>query len=154
LQAADLKEHPMCPHCGYRPVEEPLTEPAGADVEGLAEKLGQLHAAWTSTLLDSLQQVAVQDSISLMSTEHQKALRTLQEGGALPYTVGYDLVQTVKEALAGLERVAVPPEDILAALVDGGMPCTVPELEVRFNRLVKKLVADKDPGRVRIVIDW
>jgi hypothetical protein len=34
----------------------------------------------------------------------------------MPEKVSYDFVPTVKRALAGLERAAVPPEDILKAL--------------------------------------
>ena len=63
-------------------------------------------------------------------------------------------VQTVKEAFTGLERVSVPPEDILMALTEGGMPCTVQELLARFRRFVEKRTEGKDPNKVRIVVEW
>jgi hypothetical protein len=63
-------------------------------------------------------------------------------------------VHTVKEALMGLERVAVPPEDILLALTQGGMPCTIQELFIRFRKFVEGRTEDKDPNKVRIVIEW
>jgi hypothetical protein len=68
--------------------------------------------------------------------------------------VGYEFVETVKEALTGLERVSVPPEDILLALTEGGMPCTVQDMQTRFARLVERLTEGKDPNKVRIVIEW
>jgi hypothetical protein len=68
--------------------------------------------------------------------------------------VGYDFLQTVKEALTGLERVAVPPEDILMALTEGGMPCTVQELLSRFRNYVDGQTKGKDPNKVRIVVEW
>jgi len=68
--------------------------------------------------------------------------------------VGYDFVQTVKEALTGLERVAVPPEDILMALTEGGMPCTVQELLSRFQSFVEARTKGKDPNKVRVVVEW
>ena len=77
-----------------------------------------------------------------------------QEGTRQMLKVGYDFVQTVKEALTGLERVAVPPEDILMALTEGGMPCTVQELLARFRRFVEERTEGQDPNKVRIVVEW
>ena len=68
--------------------------------------------------------------------------------------VGYEFVETIKEALTGLERVAMPPEDILMALTQGGMPCTVPELLSRFQSFVDQQIEGKDPNKVRIVVEW
>jgi hypothetical protein len=48
----------------------------------------------------------------------------------------------------------VPPEDILLALTEGGMPCTVQDMQLRFARLVERLTEGKDPNKVRIVIEW
>ena len=72
----------------------------------------------------------------------------------LPEKVGWGFVQTVKEALTGLERVAVPPEDILMALTQGGMPCTVQDLLSRFRSFVEERIEGKDPNKVRIVVEW
>jgi hypothetical protein len=63
-------------------------------------------------------------------------------------------VDTAREALTGLERVAVPPEDILVALTKGGMPCTVQDLLTRFRSFVDEQTKGKDPNKVRIVIEW
>jgi hypothetical protein len=73
---------------------------------------------------------------------------------ALPDKVSYEFVETIKEALTGLERVAVPPEDILMALTQGGMPCTVQELLSRFRGFVDQQIEGKDPNKVRIVVEW
>ena len=72
----------------------------------------------------------------------------------LPEKVGWGFVHTVKGALTGLERVAVPPEDILMALTQGGMPCTVQELLSRFRSFVEERTEGKDPNKVRIVVEW
>ena len=150
IGASDLRERPLCPNCGYRPVEEPAKEPAQLVLDQQEEKLDQLYAAWTNALLANLRQA----DIALMTPDQQKLIQDFLDAGALPEKVGYDFVQTVKEALTGLERVAVPPEDILMALTEGGMPCTVQELLARFRRFVEERTEGKDPNKVRIVVEW
>jgi len=152
--ASDLKERPLCPHCSYRPVEELVKAPAAATLDDLEGRLGQLHAAWTSALLTNLRQEATQENIALMTPDQQRLIKDFLNAGALPEKVGYDFLQTVKEALTGLERVAVPPEDILLALTQGGMPCTVQELLARFRSFVEERTKGKEPNKVRIVVEW
>jgi len=152
--ASDLKEHPRCPRCGYRPVEESVKAPAAATLDDLEDRLGQLHTAWTSALLTNLRQEATRENIALMTPDQRRLIQGFLDAGALPDKVSYDFLQTVKEALTGLERVAVPPEDILLALTEGGMPCTVQDLLVRFRSFVEERTESKDPNKVRIVIEW
>jgi hypothetical protein len=154
IGASDLKEHALCPSCGYRPVEEPVKSPVQARLDTLEQKLDQLHADWTNALLANLGQEATQDNIGLMTPSQQAVIRDLLDAGELPSEVTYDFVQAVKEALAGLERVAVPPEDILMALTEGGMPCTVQGFLSRFRSFVEKQTEGKDPNKVRIVVEW
>jgi len=114
--ASELREHPICPRCGYRPVEEPRDRSIVAELDELENRLTKLHADWTSALLANLRQEATQANVELMSAEQQKLIESFLQVETLPKKVSYDFVQTVKEALSGLERVAVPPEDILMAL--------------------------------------
>ena len=152
--ASDLKEQPICPHCGYRPVEEPQAAPVQARLEHLENRLESLHAAWTQALLDNLSTSATQENLALMSAGQRALIQAFLEAGELPVEVSYEFVDTVREALTGLERVAVLPEDILMALTQGGMPCTVQELQSRFRGFVDEQIKGKDPNKVRIVIEW
>jgi hypothetical protein len=151
---SDLKEQPLCPHCGYRPVEEPQPTPVQARLEDLENRLESLHAAWTQALLDNLSTPATQENLALLSADQQTLIQSFLSAGKLPATVSYEFVDTVREALTGLERVAVPPEDILVALTKGGMPCTVQDLLSRFRSFVDEQTKGKDPNKVRIVIEW
>ena len=144
----------MCPHCGYRPVEEPAGKPTQAVLSEQEDRLGQLYTGWTNALLTNLRQEATQANVALMTPDQQKLVKDFLNAGALPEKVGYDFLQTVKEALTGLERVAVPPEDILLALTQGGMPCTMQELLSRFRSFVEERTEGKDPNKVRIVVEW
>ena len=152
--ASELKEHPLCPHCGYRPVEEQTLRPAHAVLDEQEEGLGQIHANWTNALLTNLGQGETQANVALMTPDQRKLLQAFLDAGALPAKVSYDFVGAVKEALTDLQRVAVPPEDILMALTEGGMPCTVQELLSRFRNYVDGQTQGKDPNKVRIVVEW
>jgi len=154
LAAPDLKQHPLCPHCGYRPVEEPPAAPVQARLDELEKRLGGLHSAWTQALLDNLSTPTTQGNLALLSDDQQALVESFLHAGKLPATVSYEFVTTVREALTGLERVAVPPEEILIALTQGGMPCTVQELLARFHSFVDEQTKGKDPNKVRIVIEW
>jgi len=154
IGASDLKERPLCPNCGYRPVEEPADRPAQAILDEQEDRLGQLYTGWANALLTNLRQEATQANVALMTPGQQELIQAFLDAGALPEKVGYDFVQTVREALTGLERVAVPPEDILLALTEGGMPCTVQELLSRFRSFVEKRTEGRDPNKVRIVVEW
>jgi hypothetical protein len=152
--ASELKEHAICSGCGYRPLEEPVKAPAHAALDKLEETLGKLYADWTKALVANLSQEATQANIALMTEGQRKLIYSLLDPGVLPDPVSYEFVETVKEALTGLERVAVPPEDILMALTQGGMPCTVQELLSRFRSYVDQQIEGKDPNKVRIVVEW
>jgi hypothetical protein len=152
--ASELQEHAICPHCGYRPVEESRDRAIAADLDELEAQLAQLHAGWTNALLTNLRQEATQANVKLMTPDQQKLVATFLERAALPKKVSYNFVQMVKEALSGLERVAVPPEEILMALTQGGMPCTVQELLSRFRTFVEAQTEGKNANKVRIVVEW
>ncbi|MGC9469821.1 MAG: DUF6079 family protein [Anaerolineae bacterium] len=152
--ASELQDHAICPHCGYRPVEEPRDRAIATELDGLEDRLAELHADWTAALLMNLREEATQANIALMTPEQQKLVARFLDAGALPKKVSYEFVETVKEALSGLERVALPPEDILMALTQGGMPCTVQELLSRFRTFIETQTEGKDPNKVRIVVEW
>lgn len=155
LGAADLRDRPFCGHCGYRPLEEAQAEKRTETVlDEQDEELGKLHAAWTAALLTTLAQETPRQTIELMAPAQQKLIKDFLTARALPQKVSYDFVQAIKEALGGLARVAIPPEDILLALTEGGTPCTVQEIQSRFNKFLKELTDGQDPNKVRIVIEW
>ncbi len=152
--ASELKSSPLCPRCGYRPVEETAGKAPHVALDELETGLGQLHAGWSGALSANLRQEATQANVALMTPGQQELVRAFLDAGALPDKVSYDFVQTLKEAFTGLERVAVQPEDILMALAQGGMPCTVQELLSRFRGFVEAQTDGKDPNKVRIVVEW
>lgn len=71
----------------------------------------------------------------------------------LPDEVSREFVQALQDALKGLDKVAVVHSELHAALVDGGVPCTVDELQERFKRFVAELTKGRERDKVRIVVE-
>ena len=45
------------------------------------------------------------------------------------------------------------PAELLDALSDGGAPCTVEQIQTRFEEFVQKITRGKEPAKVRLVIE-
>lgn len=155
LTKADVEDQPICPHCGYRPVEEPRSNLAAADVLAqIDERLDELARDWTTTMLGNLGDPTVESNIDLLGdSPGKKALLELREQEELPSPVAPALVKALQEVLSGLMKVRLPPAQLQAALSEGGMPCTVQELEERFDRYLANLTKGKDLAKVRVVIE-
>ena len=155
LGRPDLEGDPLCPHCGFRPSEEPAgAATAKQTVADLDEALDALAQGWTETLYSNLEDPTVSQNIGLVSDaagklELQDFLRSKQ----LPDPVSTAFVKALQEVLSRLEKVSITRAELEAALSAGGLPCTVGELRERFDRYVVGLTKGKDAGKVRLVIE-
>ena len=59
----------------------------------------------------------------------------------------------METALSGLIAISVKPAELLVALSDGGAPCTVEQIQTRFEEFVQKITRGKEPAKVRLLID-
>jgi len=151
----DLDADPICPHCAFRPVEEPF---AGTKV---GDRIGQLDAelddmvqSWTNTLLNNLQDPTVAGNIELLGAgEGRKAVEAFLKSKHLPDPVTPAFVKALQEILSGLEKVVLTEARLRSALTDGGVPCTVGELKERFEAFISDLTKGKDASRVRVVVE-
>ncbi len=155
LGRSDLDANPVCPHTGYRPVANPAPAVSAAQVlASLEDRLADLLEDWTETLLANLADPAVRDNIALISDQDGKiGLEAFLAARELPNPVTGALVRALQEALTGLEKVEITAADIRDALACGGLPCSVQELQRRFERYVAEITAGKTAGRVRVVIE-
>ena len=155
LSPADLDSNPICPHNQYRPVERPPRQRSAsrilADLDG---RLDDLIEDWTGTLLDNFEDPTVSDNIELLSDPvGKRGLTAFIQSRKLPEQISPACVQALREALTGLERVTVTDTGLRKALIKGGMPCTVDELNRRFNAYVEGMAKGKDPSRIRVVVE-
>jgi hypothetical protein len=62
-------------------------------------------------------------------------------------------VKALQEVLSGLQKVVLKKDDLHAALLRGGVPCTVSELHDRFKTHLADLNKGKDSAKIRIVLE-
>ncbi|MBK1699955.1 DUF6079 family protein [Thiococcus pfennigii] len=155
LTKADLDADPICPHCSFRPVEEPFAgTKAGDQISELDRELDDMLQSWTSTLLGNLQDPTVAGNIDLLGAgDGREAVAAFLKDKRLPDPVGPAFVKALQEILSGLEKVVVNEARLRAALTDGGIPCTLSELRDRFESYLAGLTKGKDASRVRVVVE-
>ena len=74
-------------------------------------------------------------------------------GKKLPEPLSNNFLKALQEVLSGLEPLVISRDAMHAALIKGGVPCTVKDLEERFEGFVRELVKGKDVGKIRMVIE-
>ena len=73
---------------------------------------------------------------------------------ALPDELDQDFIHALSEALSGLQKVPVKAAALRDALLSGGSPATPAEMKKRFEAYLDELTKGKEPGKVRIVLEW
>lgn len=149
----DLDSTAICPHCNFRPQEESMGASGVAVLDQIDQQLDSLLENWTKTLLDNLDDPTAKKSIKLLPAEQKEAVNAFVKSKSLPDKIGNDLVQGMQQALSGLIAISVKFADLLDALSDGGAPCTVEQIQTRFEEFVQKITRGKEPAKVRLVID-
>jgi hypothetical protein len=149
----DLDSSPICPHCNFRPQEENLGTSGMAVLQQIDQQLDALLENWSRTLLENLGDPTAKKSITLLPGEQKTAVGGFLKAKKLPEKISNDLVQGMQTALSGLIAISVKPVELLDALSDGGAPCTVEQLQTRFEEFLTKITRGKEPAKVRLVID-
>lgn len=155
LTKQDLDADPICPHCAFRPVEEPFAGTKAGDRIGQFDaELDDMLQTWTNTLLGNLQDPTVSGNIELLGAgEGRDAIEAFLKSKSLPDPVSPAFVKALQEILSGLEKVVLTEARLRSALTDGGVPCTVGELKERFDTFIADLTKGKDASRVRVVVE-
>jgi hypothetical protein len=155
LGRPDLDSDPLCPHCGFRPAEEPTGGAAAKKtLADLDETLDAIVRGWTDTLRTNLEDPTVSGNIELVSDPvGKRELQDFLKSKTLPDPVGPALVKALQEVLSGLQKVTFATTALQAALSDGGLPCTIGDLRERFDGYVASLAKGKDVSKIRIVIE-
>ncbi|MDL1944581.1 ATP-binding protein [Chloroflexi bacterium CFX2] len=154
LTKDDLREHTECPHCGFDPRAEHSGKPVHETLETVFQELERLHTSWVTRLREELQKPEVTKDVSLLKPPYREQIQSFIRDGKLPASVSQNFVQSVNDALQGLEKVVLNGTEFLLALTQAGMPCTVEELYQRLDALLQKQLGDKKRDKIRIEIDW
>ena len=151
----ELDAAPICPHCNFRPAEEPAKGPRAGDVLAkVDDRLDELLTEWTQTLLSDLADPTVAEGIELIDNgPAKKAVKEFIKCKELPEPLSNNFLKALQEVLSGLEKVIIGRDAVHAVLVKGGVPCTVKELEERFDGFVRELVKGKNASKIRVVVE-
>jgi len=149
----DLDTSPICPHCNFHPQDENSGVSGVAVLDQIDKQINDLLENWTKTLLDNLDDPTARKSIKLLPEVQRKAVNAFLNDKKLPEKISNDLVQGMQQALSGLIAIPVKPTDLLDALSESGAPCTVAQIQTRFEEFVQKITRGKEPAKVRLVVE-
>ncbi len=147
LTKDDLSTQTICPHCGYKPIYEGKPIP----ISQMQNRLEELRQNWTNILLNELKNTAIERE--LLKVETRQILEKFLQQGKLPEEISETFVNAIQEGLAGLQKVRLNLDDLQQALLSGGSPVTVDELQKRFVNHVNKLTRGKNLKLVRMVLE-
>ena len=153
LTESDINTAPVCPHCRFRPNEEPVEHSAAIRLERMDGELDNMLDSWTQTLLSNLEDPTTRENIKLLKPKAQKLVTDFKNKALLPDDLSQDFIQALKEVLSGLIKVPVQINDLKSALLSGGSPATPEELKKRFEEYLEQLTKGKEPGKVRIILE-
>lgn len=152
LTEQDLRSTPLCPHCGFRPVNENLGLPVSNQLALMDDKLESLVDSWTRSLLTNLKTATVKDSVALLPDDQRALIQAFEASEALP-TLTPDFIDALQKALGGLEKVVMKFDDLWAALLADGAPITCDEMKKRFETFLTEQVPALQSSKARIVLE-
>ncbi len=149
-----LEDGPVCPRCTFRPSQANLQVTATRRLDLLLDQLETIQAQWHAALHTNLGSETAQASMRSMTAGERQPIDSYlgladPANAALPT----NFVDSVNKALRGLQTVTFAPNQLVAALSDGGMPCTAAELEQRFARFMRTVMGGYDPRNTRLTIE-
>ena len=153
LTKGEIEAAPVCPHCGFRPALEGTAVAAGKTLAHLDEKIDELLADWTRTLLANLDDPAIRENLSLLEPAQRKRIDSFVQIGELPDPLEPEFIEALREALSGLVKVVVRTEDLRFALLSGGSPARPDDMKKRFERHLDALTKGHELAKVRVVLE-
>lgn len=147
-----LADTPICPRCHFRP-QSAGTQSAVQVLDLLDDRLDAILAQWHGGLRASLESETAQASMASMTPQERQPLDAylaMTDPADAPLPAG--LVQSAQKALRGLHTLPIQTDALVAALKEGGLPCTVEELAQRFGDFLKGQMRGHDRANTRLTI--
>jgi len=122
-------------------------------LETLEGRLGDLLVRWRQALRSALQSAPAQHSLQAMTPSERRPIEQFLARGDDDPIIPDGFVTAAAQALRGIEALALPADGLIEALQEGGLPCTVDELERRFRAYVHGAMRGHDPANTRLTLD-
>jgi hypothetical protein len=148
-----IADTPTCPSCHLRPAQYRHVVQAGQMLDQLDARLDDLLTRWRQALRDALTSETARHSRDAMAPAERRPIeRFLGQDDDDP-AVPEGFIAAATQALRGIEALTLPVDDLLGALKEGGLPCTLEELQRRFAGFVGLVLRGHDPRNTRLTLD-
>ena len=149
LTREQLEHQQICPHCKFNPNDELMVQ--RYSLEQLEERLDDLLNTWTETLLTNFNDSMVQEGISLLSEEQRQLVQEFINKKQFDLPINIGLLEIINDLLKGIHKEEIDVEQLVKMMGDGN-PLTISEARKNFEMLMKAIVGNNQPERVRIVV--
>ena len=153
LMESELRAAPACGHCGFRLGVEDSGQSAESALDALDQEADRMLARWAATLLENLADPTAQESLKLLEPAAKVLVDRFVATGRLAQDPEQELIDALREVLAGLEKVSVRPAELCAALAPDGAPSTPTDMVKRLASWLEEQVGGRDADKVRIVLE-
>lgn len=120
-------------------------------LKNLEEQLPIIYERWMDTMLTSLNDPSVKESIELLQPNQKELVKQFMQTGELPIPLDIRLVQAINDLFKGFNKVEITIND-LEKMMANGSPLTVEELRKRFDELISHVVGSNATNQVRITL--
>ena len=149
---AEIENETTCPHCHYSPVHDGTGKTASELLKGCDAQLSALLDEWAKIIADTLGKPEIKDAVALLDPRKKSAVDKFARSGDLPQPVPQTLLDGLREALNGLQKVTLRADDLLDTLRKIS-PTGIGEFEAQLRQFVDKAVQGRDRAKVRIVVE-
>lgn len=149
LTAEMLKTTHFCTKCHFLMGEVDL--PVKGKLDELDERMDNLLAEWTKTLLNTISDPLVLEQKKYLTPDQQSALDTFLKTKELPDKIDNFFIGAIEALLQGFEPVTINATDLIDKL-DAIGPCDVEAFKARLTTLVDGYTKGKDREKLRIVV--
>ena len=150
LTETDLENKPRCPHCSFNPGQD-STILSSVTIDDLEDALGDMEERWSHSIVSSLHDPTVKESIKLLDSSLQRKIAAVIDSGTLPDEPSDELIRAIFDVESGLQKVEIDMNEVKQTLVASGSAHKPDEVNDKFEALVSKKVKGILPDKVRIV---
>ncbi|MFQ5343843.1 MAG: DUF6079 family protein, partial [Anaerolineae bacterium] len=148
-----IEDSPTCPFCNLRPSQRRLDGRADQVLEQLGARLDELLVRWRRALQANLTSETARQSLQAMTPAERRPIEAFLEQGEDAPAIPEGFTAAATRALRGIQALTLPVDDLLEALKEGGLPCTLEELERRFDTFVRQAMHGHDARNTRLTLD-
>jgi hypothetical protein len=147
-----IADTPTCPFCHLRPAQCHHGQ-VDQTLDQLDRRLDDLLGRWRQALRANLTSETAQHSLEAMTPAERGPIAQFLDQGDGDTSIPKRFVDAAIKALRGIEAITLPTDGVLEALKEGGLPCTMEEMERRFVGFVNRNMRGHDSRNTRLTLD-